>query len=371
MWAQHTTVPTNTVYRIVARRYTKAQGWGEVTELGGGSSRGTGSNSAYFVRPEIAVNAQGDTFVAWADNSRSSLLSSIGAQLIVKRFTVAAGWESTASLVDAPIEAANSEPKIAVSDNGSALLVWEAKQRLVANGPLVATVKMRAFAPATGWGVPGVVPNSLFVSTEYVADLAQIKMDAQGNALMVWMQRDASLRFVGDFASRYTPAGGWSAAAALPRGGGRIPQLFVNADGTAKFVWAQDNRNLGQNQIQSVSYSPAAGWSTAITNVTTNVVFPGSPYPADFPDLSSFAIDGAGNVAVVSNLQRAPIVNLWALQYSATQGGWVPSTQLKAANPNGFSGSSPTIRFDSNGNATAVWSESDGAVQNIWAARLD
>ncbi len=364
VWRQATAAPDNNNYIIVARRYTKAQGWGDVTQIGSAQSACAGYGSVN-VSPVLTVNTSGDAFVVWQDGSARCISRTFGSRLLVKRYTAATGWATTtaATIIAAPLEDANTEPKISLSDNGTALLVWKADARSGTAGAPIQNVKMSVFAPATGWSTPVIAP-----AWPFTAGFEKLEMDAQGNAVSIWTQASPTGgRAVNS--SQYTASGGWGAPVQIVAGS-VVPSLFVMADGSAKVVWAKTDRTVSQNQLQSVSYSPVTGWSAAITAVTTNVVFPTSPAPADYPSLGTFTLDASGNVAVLSNLQTSPILNLWALQYNAAQSGWQPSTQLKTANPDGRSGRA-VVRFDSSGNAIAVWQEFDGAVNNVWAARLD
>lgn len=78
------------------------------------------------------------------------------------------------------------------------------------------------------------------------------------------------------------------------------------------------------------------------------------------------AIDTAGNALAVWDQSDGTRYNIWANRYTAGS-GW-GTAQLIETN-NAGEAYAPQIAIDTAGNALAVWQQSDGTRDNIWANR--
>jgi hypothetical protein len=59
--------------------------------------------------------------------------------------------------------------------------------------------------------------------------------------------------------------------------------------------------------------------------------------------------------------------NIWSNRYTPS-GGWGPAVLVETS----WAGASaPQLAVDPSGNATAVWSQSDGSRYNLWSARSE
>lgn len=77
------------------------------------------------------------------------------------------------------------------------------------------------------------------------------------------------------------------------------------------------------------------------------------------------AVDPNGNVTAIWRQSGGVQEGIWSNRYSPS-GGW--GTALLIENNEG-SASGPDVAVDSNGNATAVWNQSDGVRDSIWSNR--
>ena len=78
------------------------------------------------------------------------------------------------------------------------------------------------------------------------------------------------------------------------------------------------------------------------------------------------AIDSGGNPIAVWQQSDGTRDNIWANRYTAGTGWGAPE---KIENDDTGDAWNPVVVFDSNGNAFAVWQQFDGARDNIWANR--
>ena len=139
-----------------------------------------------------------------------------------------------------------------------------------------------------------------------------------------------------------------------------MPAIAMNGSGNAMLVW---RRSLsGNSQVWSSQYSAGSkSWSTpvpvALPTGTANVG------TAAAPDI---AIDANGNAVAVWQQYQNAIWGIWANHFSPGT-GWATAVRIDSvAGPSNF----PRVTFDSDGNALAVWEQSDGTSYHIWANTL-
>jgi hypothetical protein len=147
-------------------RYVPGSGWQVPQQIGSGA--GTD-------QPDVVVDSNGNPLAAWSQP--------IGGQSFIwsSQFTAGTGWGAAA-----PIESHTGgdagRPKLAVTGNGAALVVWE--QRVDA---LITSNVWALRHTAAGWGLPELISNAAGAAGQ-----AQIASDASGNALAVWQQSDSA-----------------------------------------------------------------------------------------------------------------------------------------------------------------------------------
>ena len=256
----------------------------------------------------------------------------------------AAAW-GTAKLLETSDTDDVYEPQVAVDANSNAMAVW-----LQFDG-MQTSIWATRYTPSTGWGTPTLVD-----SESGNADGVQIAMDDIGNAIAAWQQIDGSL--VKLRSNRYTGSTGWGTATAVIDNGNAVPfmpQIAVDASGNAIAVWRQfdgENRDIVANR-----YTVGSGWGTAGLIETTNEI-------ADVPEI---AMDASGNAMAVWQQFDGTHFDIWANRYTAST-GWGTATLVETSKG---SASLPQIALDASGNAMAVWQQSDGIQVNIWANRYN
>lgn len=142
------------------------------------------------------------------------------------------------------------------------------------------------------------------------------------------------------------------------------PQIAVDSNGNAIAVWTQgllpiSPTPFSPTEIWVNRYVKGLGWGTPQT-INTN-----TPY-ADLPQIAS---DSNGNALVVWQQSDGTRNNIWANRFNNTSGTWESAQLIETDNAG--SADSPQIAVNGNGNAIAVWRQSDGSFMNIMSNRFD
>ncbi len=325
---------------IWANRYTAATGaWGTAALI---ETDDTGG--AYG--PQIAFDGSGNAIAVWyqSDGTRDNILAN--------RYSAATGAWGTAALIETD-NAYASSPQIAFDDSGNAIAVWQqfdgARDSMWAN---------RYTAATDAWGTAALIETDNAGS----AFNPQLALDGSGNAIAVWRQSDGTRDNI--WANRYTAAtGAWGTAALIESddaGGALFPQIAVDGSGNAIAVWVQDDGT--RQNILANRYSAATdAWGTATLIETDNAGGAGNP---------QIAFDGSGNAIAVWYQSDGTRANIWANRYSGATNTWGTAALIETDDA-GDAIAAPQIAFDGSGNAIAVWQQSDGTRDNIWANRYE
>jgi hypothetical protein len=205
--------------------------------------------------------------------------------------------------------------------------------------------------------------SAQFAETDNTGDAfrPEVAVDPSGNALAVWEQFDGTRGNI--WANRFTPATGWGAA--QPIGTTYIssllhsrpdPQVAVDPNGNALAVWSQSDGT--RYNIWATRFTPATGWDTAQL-IETNITF-GAFKP-------QVAVDSSGNALAVWSQLDGPRSDIWANRFTPAT-GWGTAQPIETDNAGGASWLH--VAADPSGNAHAVWLQSDGIGDNIWATRF-
>jgi len=202
-----------TSYSVWANRYTAGTGWGTAALI-------ETNNAGDVEDPRIAIDANGNALAVWAqyDGTRTNIWAN--------RYTAGAGW-GTAALIESEARSAYS-PQIAIDANGNALAVWRQYDGTRYN------IWSNRYTAGTGWG------TAALIETDNAGNAAgpQIVIDANGNALAVWAQHDGTRLNI--WANRYTAGTGWGTAALIETDNADSaskPQISIDANGNALAVW--------------------------------------------------------------------------------------------------------------------------------------
>lgn len=152
---------------------------------------------------------------------------------------------------------------------------------------------------------------------------------------------------------------GWKNARRIDGGGGDAgpPRVVIDEMGTATVVWHQFEG--GVSRIYANRYMSDSGWGTA-------QAIDGGP-AGDSLDPEA-AADLDGNVVVAWRQVDDLSQRIRSSRFNATSGWQAPaSISVDRSEPVG----SPQLALDRDGNALAVWHQSDGLRSSIWSNRFD
>ena len=277
-----------------------------------------------------------------------------GTKWIVQSATRPAGGSWSAAVDLSPSGEYAELPQIAVDPQGDAVAVW---QRYDGSNWIVQS----ATRPAGGsWSAAVDLSAS-----EQNAEYPQIAVDPQGDAVAVWQRYDGSSWIV---QSATRPVGGsWSAAVDLSEaeGYGEHPQVAVDSQGDAVAVW---QATVGEYEIIQSAARPAGGsWSAAVDVSETG-------QNAFEPQV---AVDSQGDAVAVWQRYNGSHRVVQSASRPAG-GGWSAAADLSET---GQSAEEPQVAVNSQGDAAAVWQRFNGTSEiaqgatrpagGSWSAAVD
>ena len=321
VWAQF----DGSVTHIRANRYVAGSGW--LTPI-----RIDSDNANSAASPQVAMDGNGNAVVVWMQNT----------EIWTNRYTAGVGW-GTATIISTGGTSV-AAPQISVVAGGDAVAIWQ---------QLDSTQNVWANRYLAGWGWDTATTISDGMGN---ATVPQVATDTSGNAIAVWAQFDGIRDNI--MANRYTTGGGWGTAALIEsdnNGAAANPQVSIGADGNGMAVWQQSDGS--RTNIWANRYTAAAGWDGA------TLIEHDDTAGATDPQVAS---DASGSAVAVWAQSDGMRTNIWANRYTADS-GWDMATLIESDN-NGDA-SFPQIAVGTNGNAVAVWQQSDVTRTNIWSNR--
>jgi hypothetical protein len=336
VWSQSDGVRNN----IWANRYSASnRTWGSATLI----ESSTGSANS----PSVAVSANGDALVVWYqhDGTRDNVWSNV--------FSVASNTWGMPTLVETNNVGNARYANVAISGNGDALAVWSQFDGVRNN-----IWSNRYTATAGTWGTAAMIEtdNGDIVSS------AQIAMNGNGDALAVWYQSDGTRDNV--WANRYTAASQtWGIATLIETnnaGSAGSPLVAINENGDGVAAWSHSDGSRGL--IWANRYSPISRtWGTATLIQPANAGISAIAYPR-------IAIAPNGDALAAWHHSDSGQFRIWSNRYVVANGAWSGAISIDV-NATG-SASVPDIAVDSSGNALAVWHRWDGTRYNVWSNRF-
>jgi hypothetical protein len=265
---------------------------------------------------------------------------------IFARRYISGTWEASELLETDDVNPASS-PQIAIDTNGNAFVVWQQKN---ANKN---SIFARRYISGT-WGA-----SELLEADDTNAALdPQVAFDASGNAIAVWHQIANSVDSI--FANRYVSGTGWEGPQLLETDDANAAsqvQIAMDADGNGIAVWSQNTGTV--YSIFANRYVSGTGWEGPQLLETDDAG------AAEYPQI---AIDANGNAIAVWSQNTGTVYSIFANRYVSGT-GWEGPQLLEMDDD--YDAYDPQIAIDANGNAIAVWQQFDGTRYNIWANRFE
>ncbi len=286
--------------------------------------------------PQIAFDSSGNAIAVWAqyDGTRYNIWAN--------RFD-GSSW-GTAELIETDDNGRARDPQIAFDSSGNAIAVWDQY-----DGTRIYIWANRFDGSA--WGTPELIETD---NPGPVGGRAQIAFDSNGNAIAVWYQHDGTRYNI--WANRFDGSA-WGSAELIEGGAenASFPQIALDSSGNAIAVWQQSDGtrdNIWANRFNGSAWGSAELIETNDTGRARN---------------PQIAFDSSGNAIAVWRQDDGVRDNIWANRFNGSS--WGSAALIEADNAG--DGWSPQIAFDSSGNAIAVWHQSDGTRDNIWANRFE
>jgi hypothetical protein len=226
-------------YSAWSNRYTPSTGWGTPELLESDESGDVG-------RIQVVVDADGNAFAVWDQSINNQR------RIQANRFSPAGGWAG-ATVIEDNADGNARDVQVAVDATGHAVAVWSRNN----NGP-ISTVQANRYVPGSGWNAA-----HISVTTDGQSQQPQLAMDPAGNAVVVWSQITSNRANV--WASSYSPTTGSFAVPVLLENediyDALEPQVSMDAQGNAIAVWLQTTAL--QNNLWQAQYTLAGGWAAA------------------------------------------------------------------------------------------------------------
>jgi hypothetical protein len=236
---------------------------------------------------------------------------------------------------DVSLPLANAESaQVAVDATGLATAVWDRYDG--SNYIVQSSTSLDGGAWSTPEDLSATGQNSI---------IPQVTVDATGTATAVWVRNTGSGSII---QSSTRPSGGsWSTPEDLSASGQNAfdPQVTVDSTGTAIAVWSRSN---GSNTIIQASTRPSGGsWSTPVDLSETG------------QDATNPQVTVDANGTAIAVWSRSNGTNTIIQSSTRPSGGsWTtPADNLSAV---GQDASAPQVSVDATGTAIAVWSRSNG-----------
>jgi hypothetical protein len=311
---------------IRSRHHTPDAGWGPIEQID--------SNETDAFYPALAVDPNGNAVSVWQQAGETNR------GIWANRYTAGSGW-GTAVRVDVE-EGDRSGPQVAIDASGNAIAVWNqsdgARENIWANRS----------SPDGSWGV------AQLIETENLghASSPRVAMDPDGNATAVWHQSDGERASI--WANRYTPSSGWGVADTIEKndeGEARLPYVAMDPDGNAMVVWHQSDGT--RFNIWASRYDGTWGTPQLIDSDDTGDA-----------DTAEVGLDADGRATAVWKQFDGISVGIWADRY-VPGSGWGIAVRIEE---NDFGDAlRPRLAVSANGDAVAVWLQSDGSRLNVWS----
>jgi PKD repeat protein len=279
---------------------------------------------------------------------------------VAASYRPAGGGFSTPEIVSpqpAEIGEFAAAPDVAVAGNGDAIVVWSYGATPPEPEELPEREIEAAVRPAGSAGFDD--PEGVSEGEGYAAAPA-VAMDADGNAIATWTQKDEE-EATFTIRNAYGPSGaGFESPDEISEPGEDAggPQVALTPAGAATAAWVRQQGSAFV--IQASSRPPGGSFPSTPVDVTTEDE---EPAPAT-PELAL----NSGNTAAVSWSEEEPSGMIVKVSIRLSGGGF---SLPEAISPTGEDPFHPHIAIDGSGNATVVWYLTDGSNEIIQAAGYD
>lgn len=312
-----------TAPNLQASHYAVGSGWG-------GNEFVNVDRASRSYLPNMAMAADGSSLVVWVEEDG----------LWARRHTLDGGWEPAVLVQPGEVRV----PEVAMNRAGDAIAVW---YDLASSG----LWSSRA-AAGKGWATSEQIDDSSNDSSAWLNRDFDAALDAEGNALVVWITFDDL------WANRFTADAGWEGPQQLDTwdDAWEMTEIGMDAEGNALVAWQWEHPYISAGGIYANEYTVDSGWGTAADFT-----------PSEYAGLPSLAVGASGEALFV-----------WLTDYE-WDGDWVSQIRTRRYTPGvGFGATESVdmisctegliycegapvvhVAVDADGNALLLWNSVD------------
>lgn len=304
--------------------------------------------------PKVAMNNSGDIIVAWIQEGSDGK-----DQVFLSEFRNGS-WSYPSGLSDFISIAGRHSygVKVAMSDDGEAIVVWEQYGSYGSDGDIYMSEYRNGV-----WSHPTSHNDNISPNGSWASD-AEVAMNDSGDAVIVWRQENnsnSSRIYVSEYRN-----GSWvhpnDINDSLSEGGASYPTVAINDAGKTIIVWSR--YSSGARRIYKSVYSNGS-WSTDANQAISPV---GGNVEVDEERMQRVAIDNSGNIVIVwTQMNASNIAQVYKSEYR--NNAWIHPSSLSDSFSNNLEGqvtNSPYVAMNNNGKAVVVWSGADNTTRRIY-----
>jgi hypothetical protein len=304
-------------------------------------------------QPQVGIDQSGNAVFIWRrPDGTTDCGGSPGCDRVQVVARSAAGALSAVQTVSPPGERAAELPQVGVDPNGNAVIVWSG------GTPGSYSLQTRARSAA------GILSDTQIVSpADQAHGFPQLGVDQNGNALFVWRGDDPTTSCGGSPCSVLTRVRSATGALGATQGvaTGAIfsdPDVAIEQDGDAVFVWSY-NYYDGTTTcgVRTPPGCARVQIRTRSASGALSTIKTLSPNGQDGTD-AHVAVDQSGNAVAAWTRDKG---NCGATCYSVQTRARMADGSLSATQTlSGMGGAGPEVALDQSGNAVYVWTRWDG-----------
>ena len=335
VWQQY----QNAVWGVWANQFSPGTGWAAAVRID--SVPGPSNN------PRVTFDSDGNALAVWEQSDGTSY--HIWSNILLAGTTA---WRG-ATRVDTNVGVSGS-PQMCAAGHGNVLTVWAQADTSVAP---VYQVRSSSYVPNSGTWTPPVLVGSLPAADAFNA---RVVCNATGVAFALWEQTGNN----SVWANRYSFATGWTTAAEIPTSGvaPTAGQIAVDANGNAMAVWYEFDASGMDSHTWYAYYAMSGGWGVAAQLSHANA---GAQVRATDPQIG---FDAAGNALAIWN--RFDGTNEFNTSSLYTPGtGWAEPVDIE----NQGAVLAPVLAVAPGGDALAVWQQANDQApgEMLWENRFE
>lgn len=312
--------------------------------------------AADALSPQVAVDAMGSAITVWDQTDNDHAPGDSSDRIWANRSDAEGGWGEAERLEnDEPLDSVLAQ--VALDGEGNAVVVF---LRLGNEDEYFGVWAVHYLAPTEAWGEP------LRIESNDAGDASrpEVAVDPQGNAVVVWQQAsgpqdDDEDQSIGIWSNRFIAGESWGEPVPVDDSVMTLlaPQVAIDGNGNAIAVWERVDED-NRSDIVSKHQTPTGDW-TGEQRVERD-----DSGNAWLPQVAS---DAEGNaIAVWQQQVDGERFDIWANRYTPGE-GWLVAQRIETEDAG--DAVRPQVAMDADGNAVAVWSQLGGDRQGIWSNR--